>query len=45
MSDPEESEQRRKKFERNMELVVGVLLPIAIFFFVLLLIHRFGLLQ
>jgi hypothetical protein len=41
MSDPEESERRRIERERDMELIVGVLIPVAIFFFVLLLFAHF----
>ena len=45
MSDLEETERRRREFERDMVLLVEVLTPIAIVFFLFLLIEHFGLFQ
>ena len=40
---PEEIERQRKEHKRNMRRIVWILLPITAFFFLLLVIQRFGL--
>ena len=46
MSDgpsPEEIERQRREHKRDMRRIVWILLPITTFFFLLLVIQRFGL--
>jgi len=40
---PEEIERQRKEHKRDMRRIVWILLPITTFFFLLLVIQRFGL--
>ena len=43
--EPEEIEQQERERERDMSLIAWILLPIATFFFLLLVIQRFWLPQ
>jgi hypothetical protein len=40
---PEEIERQRREHKRDMHRVVWILLPVTAFFFLLLVIQRFGL--
>jgi hypothetical protein len=40
---PEEIERQRREHKRDMRRIVWILLPITTFFFLLLVIQRFGL--